>query len=278
MPERVGGSDKAIAADVESAETFAESDVTLSHTRTVVNSESLALGDDVYLKGVDTGTDNTQDTGVGVYAGAVINPNRDLNGLRVTISGNTGTINRVSILRLSDNTEIEFRSVNVTSGDTVALTATLTAGSEYAVRADGGGSDTYTMGYDTDTGSPIAGDELDVTDGWFDGSKTNYNYNLTLIEGRGPATSGSVTVEWPYPPDVYGWDTVLYKRTLDDETVDVYVEEDQSGGWTDVAGPVARGDAIPADPSNNVRYRIEFSRADTANRPTLDAIYRRRKL
>jgi hypothetical protein len=78
---------------------------------------------------------------------------------------------------------------------------------------------------------------------------------------------------------VYAWDTAVFQRTLDGATVDIYVEEAQgSPGWTEIAGPIKRGDAIPADPANNIRFRIDYSRPSTSDVPRLDAVYRRFKL
>jgi hypothetical protein len=94
-----------------------------------------------------------------------------------------------------------------------------------------------------------------------------------------PISPGEVTVEWPMPPDVYGWDTVLFERDVaGDGAVDVYVQEYAGGTWSDIAGPVRRGDAIPADPSNNVRYRVEITTPTASDRAILRSIYRRRKL
>jgi len=111
----------------------------------------------------------------------------------------------------------------------------------------------------------------------FSGSSiTTYVDNVDVSE---QTTSGTAYVEWPMPADVFGWDVATFTRTLDAETVDVYVEEAQgSPGWTEIAGPIARGDSLPADPANNIRFRVELSRSTTSNHPTLDSLARRWKL
>lgn len=89
------------------------------------------------------------------------------------------------------------------------------------------------------------------------------------------ATSGSAWVEWPSPTNIYRWDAATFQNSTDSETVDVYIEENDGSGWTEIAGPISRGQEITADPANECRFRVDISRASTANNPTLDAIYRR---
>lgn len=84
------------------------------------------------------------------------------------------------------------------------------------------------------------------------------------------------TVEWPRPTDIYAWDKATYQAAENLETVDVYVEESTDGAtWTEVAGPIARGDDIPVSADNECRLRFDLSRTDLSNSPTVDAAYRR---
>jgi hypothetical protein len=105
-----------------------------------------------------------------------------------------------------------------------------------------------------------------------------YVDDLLVAESESdPPLSGTTYVEWPEPADVYRWDAATFQRTEDGETVSVYIEESTDGGdtWTEIAGPISRGQDITADPASEVRFRVELSRSDTANSPSLDAIYRR---
>ncbi|MFB6302768.1 MAG: hypothetical protein ABEH78_07915 [Haloferacaceae archaeon] len=114
-----------------------------------------------------------------------------------------------------------------------------------------------------------------------DSASNSYTYVDLVQTGTGSvATSTTTYLEWPYPPDgdVYSWGSAYFTRTLDNEVVDVYIEENQSSGWTEVAGPISRGDSIPADPANNVRYRVSINRNDTTALPTLDSAVREAEL
>jgi hypothetical protein len=268
---------------LDSAETFAESDVSASLSGTAVESGSIKLAK-------VTGTTATRDpdnssNGDSKDRGLKINPNTGLEGVRVTVSSNTGEF---SVAVLTDSSENILASTTGphSAGDTIDLEASLSAGTTYHVVAyDDGNSFTY--GYDNGPAYPYGSTDVDIMDGVFaahpdDGQSVSTTAaapcfsDVTAIESL--RTSGSATVEWPQPADLYAWDTAVFQSTPDGETVDVYIEEDQSSGWTEIAGPIARGASIDADPSNNVRYRIELSRSSTSNNPTLDAIYRRIKL
>jgi hypothetical protein len=99
-----------------------------------------------------------------------------------------------------------------------------------------------------------------------------------------PATSGSAVIEWDrgIPTDIFEWDVATFTRTLDGETVDVYVAYSSDGGstWTrtNSANPITRNYSLNEDsnitPNLDVRIETELSRTDTANNPTLDSAYR----
>jgi hypothetical protein len=74
---------------------------------------------------------------------------------------------------------------------------------------------------------------------------------------------------------VFRWDAATYQQTLDSETVQVDVQEDDGSGWTTIATDVSRGQDITADPESRVRFKVTLERSDTSNNPTLDAIARR---
>jgi hypothetical protein len=106
-----------------------------------------------------------------------------------------------------------------------------------------------------------------------DQSGTRRQLYVDDIQTSYTSTSGTITFEPPIPEDVFDWASALFTRTLDSETVDVYIDE-YDGSWTEIQGPISRGDKITASPSNNVRLRAEISRADTSNSPSLDSIAR----
>ncbi|MFB6099951.1 MAG: hypothetical protein ABEK16_01640, partial [Candidatus Nanohalobium sp.] len=110
-----------------------------------------------------------------------------------------------------------------------------------------------------------------------DSSSKIYEYDVGV-----QSTSGTVTLEWSYPTDLYEWDVATYTRTLDNETVDVFVAYSTDGGstWTRTNGgsPISRNYSLAKDsnisPSDNVRIEAELSRQNTSNNPTLDSAYR----
>jgi hypothetical protein len=267
-------------ADKDLAETFTESDLTLSHNSTEVNSESVELGTEPGDTATITSSPSSSGDNV-TESGVRITPSVEITGLSIDVVSDfqTEATDGYKIERVSDGTIVEEDTTAIASGGSFSVSATLAAGTEYAVYLyDSAGDMDY--GADGDVDNPST--DFDVNGGWLDSGEDafgNYNSLASITADQVPATSGTAYVEWSYPPDVYAWDVGVFQATLDGETVQVYVEEAQgSPGWTEIAGPIQRGDSLPADPSNNVRYRVEFSRSDVANNPHLDAIYRRRKL
>jgi len=261
----VGGADGAAEiAQKDAAETFSESDLNLSLTKAAVDSGCVKLSGtsgDV----ISTATLNPQ-ASVETYsneAGVVINPNQDLSGVRfdITVSGESGA-------RLEDS---DGNILSEVSGSPpYTLEADMLAGQSYRIFAF---DDVSRISFDYDNGGTAQSSALDITGGWIDGSSLYAAANY--VEALGDTKQGNATVEWPEPPDVYRWDAATFQTSSDGETVEVYVEEDDGSGWTEIAGPISRGDQIDADPASRVRFRVELSRTDTSNNPTLDAIYRR---
>jgi len=158
-------------------------------------------------------------------------------------------------------------------GDTISLRASLSSGSTYRVYLVGSNYTSVRSGYGNTAIGPATG--MSSLQGYNDGSSSAI-WNFDSTESLAPRTSATTIIEWPDPPDLYAWDRALFQRQPDGGTVDVYVEANDGTGWTEIAGPITRGDDIPADPADNVRFRVEFSRPDTSNNPALEAIYRRR--
>jgi hypothetical protein len=262
-------------ADKDAAETFAEDGVSLFHTDTI---RSAAYGG-VALAGSPTGNS------ISVTESNVITRQR-ASGVELTIDNAVaglevtplpGTTADTVLLTETDGTIIASKPLD----GTTQIRYGMDPGRTVHVSAWSGGSTDYDEAYNNTVSYPLDGTDF-TAERAVDGLGSTFGgtnlYNFATVESVQSVASGSVTVEWPSPPDLYAWDVAVFQRTLDSESVEVYIEEDQSGGWTEVAGPIARGDSIPADPGNNVRYRVEISASDTANNPRLDAIYRRFKL
>lgn len=271
--------------DKDVARTFGESDLSLSLTSAIVTGESVELSG--YGTTATRPDDDSTSTDVTGAYGLRINPNSDIEGVRVEISANTGPVSEVALLDSNENILAEATNGPYSAGETIDLVATLSASTTYYVSVYD--SSTYDVGFHNGGGSfPYTSADVDITavansahpdDGDSIGIDTaNAGYaidDVTAITGD-DANSGTAYIEWPYPDDLYAWDVATFTRTLDGETVDVFVEEAQgSPGWTEVAGPISRGDSIPADASNDIRFRVELSRSNTSNNPTLDSIARR---
>lgn len=270
MPSLAGSAGS--VGKVDSAETFNETGVTVSHNGTTVSNEAISL------LSSDTITPPTTWSTASYAAeyGTVINPNHDMHETEATFGSGVSGASRVRIIRISDGTTIASVTGSYSGGSTVTLSGTLTAGTKYRIVADNQGS-SWTRVQDNTVGYPYTSTSFDIVGGWANGAR-NDNYDFVFKSITCTPKSGSTTVEWPYPPDVYSWDRGFFERVLENETADVYVEEYDGSNWVEIAGPIDPGDKLPALPSRNVRFRIDFSRTSTSNNPRLLDIHRRRVL
>jgi hypothetical protein len=263
-------------AEKDVAETFDESDVDLTHDKTQVSSESIALGP---IEGT-TASREADDSSNSVTgrSGVRINPNTSLSGVVASFSSNVSGVTTAYLILDSDGSILDQTDVSdLSSSDTFRLSADLSSGTDYRVVVDADGS-SYTDGFYSSPNFPYESTDVDVTYSYYDGSgrgnAVDAISDVTALTGE--ADSGTAYVEWPGPADVFRWDAATFQAALDSETVEIYIEEAQgSPGWTTIAGPVQRGQEITADPSNRVRFRVELSRSDTANNPRLESIARR---
>jgi hypothetical protein len=102
-------------------------------------------------------------------------------------------------------------------------------------------------------------------------SRNLYIDNVGLL---GDATAGDALIEWDkgVPTDIFAWDVATFTRTLDNETVTVDVED---GSGTVLLSDINRNTDISSVAANtNVKLRVNLSRSDTSNNPTLDSAYR----
>lgn len=259
-------------AAVDDARTFAESDVTLTHSSTEARAESVALANQTGETTLFPNTTLTGQTGkFGVRLSTDASGYVNRVGGRLNGTGNTGT-HDVVLEKESDGTEIA-RVADLTAGDSFTMDGfELAQSTDYLLYWDV----TSSSDVDYDDDGEAEADPVGVTLTDFKGADDLYVFDKVRTRYT-TNTSGSVTVEWPEPDDVFAWDVLSFTRRLAGETVDVFVESSSDGGstWTEVAGPVTRNDAIPVPDDERVRFRVDFSRASTANVPTLDSIARR---
>lgn len=268
----------------DAATSFTESNLTKTLSKVEVSNGSLQLRSDIGSSVTRKSDSNTrsQSNRWGYY----IAPQTSLAGVRVTISGNTSG---ATTAYLEDSTGSVLTQTSpsggISPGDTIRLTHNLTAGSSYRVVLDAGGS-SWTVGEATYNSSPYSftSADLNVTSGA--GGSSSYQlaaYCFSAITAiLPPASSGSATLSWPTPADVYEWDTATFTKTLDSETVDVYVEYSTDGGssWskTNSGNPISRNYSLKNDAnisaSTEVRLSVDISRSSTSNNPSLDSAYR----
>lgn len=275
----VGAGGGFLPGQIDSAETFSESDLTVSLSNMWAANGRLYLGDGT------TGDIPSDDSIVSsdTEAGVLINPNESVDVLTADMYPSSqwpsGSLSSVKIYRHSDGSQIASKSAS--KGDTVRFTGLgLSAGTNYRVVCYDY-NDFLDWPTCTAPGYNITSGKGDVTDGVADSTGTldGNAYCFDSIEfGRTPYSSGTGYIEWPYPADVYAWGSAFFEAVTDNETVDVYVEEYDGSSWNEVAGPIVNADEIPANPARNVRYRVEVSRSSLSNSPELLQIHRQEVL
>ena len=258
------------------AETFEEPDLTLTHTNSEVASES------VQIAGTITGsTADPEDPGPSTYSatdprGLVINPNRTLTGVETQVNADVSGVTTLSLVSDSDGSLIASKSISGSGTYSITADTPLEPGARYRVLVDADGA-SYTHIHGTDNTAPASSSDVDIVSGWNTYGETSRTTSLNYVTALYGVSSGTAYIERPYPPGVHSWDAATFQATPDGETVEVFVEESTDGGttWDEIQGPISRGDQIDAPPSAAVRFRVELSREDTSNNPTLDRIYLR---
>jgi len=260
---------------IDRAETFSEPSLTLDGRAIAVNNESTGIEDGVE----DSDTNNTglspqDEVGTSDKTGLVVQVKEPFDSITANVYNLAGAT-EAYLIDHADGTVLD--QVSITDSD---ISITWSGGpwgsGEYRLVADDSGG-SYSSYNDIDASFPYTSTYIDVEHGYIGGESVNlYNFHEVSVSTTNPL-DGTAYVGWEHPPDIYRWDSVLFQRTRDGETVTVDVQESTDGGstWTPIATDVSRGQEITADPSSEVRLKVNLSRNDTANNPTLDAAYRR---
>lgn len=267
----------------DAARSFTESELTLTHTDTRQSAGFISL---------DNGSSVSRDPD-----DSTVSDKWDLRGVRFVLSMDvseiTATISTdysgynggTAYLEQTDGTTIASTDNTISGGDTVTFNANLSAGIEYQIRV-GQTSGRNTHAYDSNPAFPYESPGVDIVSG----ADTNSNshgdaWNVASLSVPGNTkSSGTVIMEWSHPADIYEWDVATFTRTLDSETVDVFVSYDDGSGWTrtNSGNPISRNYDLSGDAnisaSDSVRIEAELSRASTSNNPTLDSAIRSWKL
>lgn len=250
------------------AETFAESDVTVSPVAAEVSSGSVVPRETVFNLSQDGGTEEAGE------CGTEFSPNVPFDRIEVTLMPFWDDASIARLVRSSDSKILEEQSGTFSGGDTLSFSHDFVPEESYSILLENE-SKNVLFGYSYATPT----DETDVFDivGFTSSVLSPEQGTAVFFSKMRASPSKSVaTIEWPMPQDIMGWDIVPFQAT-NKSAVNVYVEEYKNGEWSEIAGPVSRGYSINADPSNNVRFRVELSISDGVE-PSLDAIYRRIKV
>lgn len=233
-------------AKTDSAVSFTESDVSGFTTNATLSNGSY------YPTGSNEQTRHrwgTADTSTGGSGGIRFTPNQPLAGITVHIQAFSADNTRVDKVELRDSSGSVLASTTGANHQTWnTIEYPLEAGTEYQAYCPGTGAEM--------SGTPSGSGNYLTVNGW-----TN-SYEDRGVDGISGRTLNSnthaVSVEWANPSDVYAWDSATFTRhgPADPE---VYLDENQSGTWTEIAGPISRGADIPAVAGNNVRLRAVFT-------------------
>jgi len=256
---------------IDRAETFEESGVTLTHAGTDKVPGSVELTQATATTDPDSEGYTSSDP-----SGVLINVKEDIGAVEARLGSDySGEASDAMLKDHSDGSTLDSTDISsLGPGDTFQLSGEMESGEDYRVVIDDAGNN-YSMGRNPDPNWPYESDLLDITDGILGGTALNYRYAIDQVTGY--ASPGEVIIEYEQPEDIYRWDSVLFQATEDGEAVTVDVQESTDGGdsWTTIATDVSRGQEITADPSSEVRFRVQLTRSNPSNNPTLDAAYRR---
>ena len=255
------------------AETF--EDLTLTHTDTEVASESVQIVG-TFGSTADPTDPDRYTNNVTSPTGLVINPNRTLSGVETQVNANVSGVTTLRLVSDSDGSLIASKSISGSGTYSITADTPLEPGARYRVLVDADGA-TYTDAFGAENTASASSSDVDIVSGWNDDNVSSRVLCLNYVTALYRPPSGTAYIERPYPPGVHSWDAATFQATPDGETVEVFVEESTDGGttWDEIQGPISRGDQIDAPPSAAVRFRVELSREDTSNNPTLDRIYLR---
>lgn len=230
-------------AETDEAETFNESDLSLSQTATTINSGELRVSQS---EPVRTVFDRNGSTGTSSYQTVFSDS--------VTLSGSTNISYDITVESSDSISSGEVRLRDTTRGVTIA-------------------EGSY---------GPNAGTvDLKQTESIVSGSQTTVNlafqvngagavYDVQLTKNQIP-TSGTAIVEWSEPQDVFRWDAITFQRRGD---VTVDIQHNDGSGWTTAKTDVDPGGEIEARPTDRVRFRVQLQKVDTGT-SALESIYRR---
>ncbi len=256
--------------EYDKAVTFGESDVTVTNNNTIVNSNNVELGTGRFAN-YSPSYDSTGNRSNKI--GMKIVPQTDLKGMYGY--ENNGNLTTAYILDSNGNV-LSSQSIGNVGNREVEITQNMTSGNTYYFVADAGGSSVNTTRYNNNT---FTSDYYDVTNGYNAGEDSSWQYAWRDIEAIADAPNGNSIIEWSGVRSITEWKSVTFKRTLDNENVDVYLEYNNGNGWnkTNNGNPIPRGYDLTTDSNisqdTDLRIDVNISRSNTSNNPRLNNVY-----
>lgn len=265
MPALGGGDDGGGIMRDDAAQTFTEGDVSISTTNVDVSSGTVSLGtassgtlpysngDTEYANGTD-----------GLEVGGEFTARVPL----VEIRAQPMTNNSGMRVQSPDGSTVYASKADPTVYEEQTFNVDIPAGTTFQIvmDSDGGGPNVYDYGQN---------DELTFETGVKGTSDVQKCQGIGFVEADTPALSGSVTVYWFEPPDIYEWDRATYLADPDAGAVTVDVVDAADGSV--LIADVPRGVSLSEIPAaTNVALRFSLSRsAPDDDSPDVRAAYRR---
>ena len=240
--------------------------------------EALMLGFTESTTGM--GTDNINSNNEGDEVGIKINPNTDLDGVRVKLSGDTGD-DRSEIcdfrIRDSNLNELAIASATESVGKEIQIEGVdLQAGTDYYVTKEKqGGGNYHDAGYLSSPLFPYSCNGLDVISGLHGTADDNNRWAFSDIWALEKVESGDAQVEFDSALLRNDWVSATVKPVLDGETATVDVEEYDGSSWNVIHSDVNGYITLSANADNPIRFNASLSRSDSTNEPRIEYIEQR---
>lgn len=200
---------------------FTETDVYVSNENTIVENGGIRL----YTSFTGTTATRLADNSTlstSIKKGIRILPNKNLEGVKVTISNNT-SLTVTGELYLYQGTKLlkKINAVSGQNGSTYEIFYPLQSGVQYDILA--GSSSTYTAGASGVATFPYNSADVSIVNGLSDVNVTSSScYNILSVQASSPLTSGNAIIHWKQQPNnIKAWDLATYQNTLNGGTVTV---------------------------------------------------------
>jgi hypothetical protein len=269
----------------DSAQTFQESNVLFNSANgnLVRDNGSVILSED---SDSITATTNDGSGGGHTTSGPRLRfESEDIYEIFYTVAtANTSGVDEVQLRDPSDNSVIMSKPASAGDSGSFTLSSPPTVGDTVDVVLFSS-SNNLTIGEESSPQGPSTNNLFTREDGQISNGSSSFRKYVGFSElgMRSRKQSGECSVEWAdFPTDIFSWDIATFTRTENGGTVDVFVAFSTDGGSTytrtNGGSPISRNYSLANDnnisSSDDVRIEVKLSRADPANKPSIDSVYR----